>query len=374
MNKKILEYPLEKRVAILMDFDLTLTEEYQQIVLFKDYLEQIKERYDGKIINGNQVKIKNPIDYFKISDAWGIKYDGLGYIEQMIFDMNNEVLPALSNRDLREYGKQIPLSEGVPDFIQNLREEFKDECYIGFYIISVGLNEMIKGSGIADNFDGISATKLLSLKALHNKFSEEEIKKQLKKYNLSEGADLLDIMPIDSLKYLVQPFSKTASVIDIAKGGSKKRDDFLTNLEFLFKYNNMIYMGDGTSDISSFAYLKKKGATTIGVYENNMNGFLKAWRSPKIMTRLDILAPRNYKKENGLFRRVLVPTISKMVERRCCFPPQIMDMYKKNRIIKDKTTRRLINDIENHAKKCPECELTYSLQFLFPDNSDISNE
>lgn len=372
MNKNLFDYPLEKRVAVLMDFDLTLTEEYQQIALFQDSLDKIKEKYNSHKIKNKKIEINSPLDYFKISDAWSTQHDGLGYIQQMLFDMNNGVLPPLSNRDLREYGKKIKLSEGVPEFMKNLREEFSDECYIGFYIVSVGLSEMIKGTGIDKCVDGIYATDLVSLRLLHNKFSEKEINKQINKYGLEGNVDLsvlLDIMPVDSLRNLVQPFSKTACVIDIAKGGPSKRDNLLRSEDFLFNYNNMIFIGDGTSDISSFAYLKKKGATTIGVYKDkDTEAFEKASGNSKVITRLDILGPRNYNKDYVLFKKGLVPTISKMIERKCEFPPLIMDMYKKNRIRRSSTdSKRLIKAIEDHGRKCKECNLSYNIKLLLPE-------
>lgn len=371
MKKEILDFPLEKRIAVLMDFDLTLTEEYQQITLFKNHFEKIKENYGGKIVNGKKISIKSPIDYFKISDAWGTKHDGLGYIEQMLFDMNHGVLPSLSNRDLRELGSNIPLSEGVPEFINDLRDEFETECYIDFYIISVGLAEMIKGTGIDQFFNGIFATELTSLKTIHNYFTEKEINNQLDKYNLSEDDkyDLLDIMPVDSIKNLVQPFSKTAGVIDIAKGGPFKRDNLLRTEDFFINYNNMIFIGDGTSDISSFAYLKKKGATTIGVYKDkDMSAFEKASGNSKVVTRLDILGPRNYNKDYVLFKKGLVPTISKMIGRKCDFPPQIMDMHKKNRIkATSKDSKKLIKLVENHGRNCKECDMSYNVKLILPE-------
>ena len=61
-----------KKVAIFADFDLTLTEEYQQIPLVNHYLEQYKKFYNSpKILEhyrkfDSTFSFKQPGDFFKI--------------------------------------------------------------------------------------------------------------------------------------------------------------------------------------------------------------------------------------------------------------------------------------------------------------------
>jgi hypothetical protein len=92
--------------------------------------------------------------------------------------------------------------------------------------------------------DGVYASELVSLDSIHNS---------------PDNPELQHTMPVDSIRDLIKPFTKTECVIKIAKGASERLDELVRNQDLCFSYKNVIYLGDGTSDVSSFSYLQKKG-------------------------------------------------------------------------------------------------------------------
>src|SRR3989338_2217428 len=171
-RKTIGNYSLDKRIAIIADFDLTITEEFQQEPILKAYLDNIKAAYDGKRIvtkvNGadrnNVLKIERPVDWFRISDSWSEPHNGVAWVSQFLYDVRKGVFPGMSKKEMREtWAPKIKLSPGVPEFIDNLRTELEGKCYIGFYIASVGITDLIAGTPIGKIADGLYASELVSL-------------------------------------------------------------------------------------------------------------------------------------------------------------------------------------------------------------------
>ena len=260
-RKTIVNYPLKKRIAIIADFDLTLTEEFQQEPIIREYLDSVKKAYDGKTIrsyvNGGLkesiIKIEKPGDWFRLSDAWAVPHNGVAWVSQFLYDIKQGVLPPLSKRDLRDFwAPKIKLSPGMPEIIEDLRKEFEGECYIGFYIASVGISDLILGTKIGEVADDVYSSELVSLDAIMN--YPNDLSKQ-------------ETMPVDSPRNVIKPFGKTECIIKTAKGAPEKLDDLVRNKDLRYSYRNVIYLGDGTSDVSTFAYLKKKGASVLCVYE-----------------------------------------------------------------------------------------------------------
>ncbi len=357
----IKEYPLDKRIAIIADFDLTLTEQFQQEPILAAYLDNIKKAYDGKTISmwvhgrlkETKIKIEKPGDWFRLSDAWAEPHNGVAWVSQFLYDIRTGVLPPLSKREMFEvWAPKIKLSPGFPEVITNLREEFNGKCYIGFYIASVGITDLISGTSAGDIIDYVFASDLVSLEAIH-KFPNE--------------IDKQSTMPVDYAREIVKPFGKTECVIKIAKGAHEKLDDLVRNEDLSFSYKNMIYLGDGTSDVSTFAYLQKKGSTVLCVYEEgNMDAYGSAIANPKLFPRIEGFFPRNYEVGSPTWTQ-LVKVIDKKLSRKCSFPSQMLDLYKKRRLDPETEEHKgLLKVISGHLKNCRECEGTYSVKWVPP--------
>ena len=114
--KDALNFPLEKRIAIIFDYDLTMTEEFQQVPYLQDNFRAIQKEYDGReIVNpktGEKItlSIKEPADYFKLSDLWGEPHNGVGYVQQMLYDARKGILKNFTEDGLKAAGAKVQVS------------------------------------------------------------------------------------------------------------------------------------------------------------------------------------------------------------------------------------------------------------------------
>ena len=75
----------KNKIGFIYDFDLTLSEEYQQMPLFRGFSENIKKEYGIE-----------PEDYFRVL-CKGTDI-GVGSLEQMLNDVKKGIFPGLTNR------------------------------------------------------------------------------------------------------------------------------------------------------------------------------------------------------------------------------------------------------------------------------------
>ncbi|RME54291.1 hypothetical protein D6777_04225, partial [Candidatus Woesearchaeota archaeon] len=314
----------------------TLTEEYMQVPLFRHYLDNIREVYSGsRDKHGNIIEFNRPEDYFSLVDSWcEEENNGVAYVTQILTDIRRGVFPDLTNEDLQEFGKQVKLAPGMPEFFEKLKKKWEGKCDIKFYIVSVGLDAIIRGSSVAKHVDGIFATKLVS-----------------RMYDLG----LSDKPVLDGMANVLAPFTKSQSVIEIAKGGRKNIDKLLKDQDYVYDYRNIITIGDGLSDVSQFAYLRNKGSTTICVYKKgDINAYDKIDGNRKVRDRVSALLARDYNEDSMLWHYIN-SSIYKILNRQCEFDQVVLNRFRKKKI-KDEKLRETVAE---HIESCLECNGLY---------------
>lgn len=240
-------------IAVICDFDDTLGEDTTNLFL--------------KEILGMD---ENDIDLFwnKEVKSWVAKgWDPpLAYIDRILTRLKRNKLQ-VTNQDLRNLGKKVLLFPGVPDVFQRLnsfvnkREEFK-EAYIQieFYIISGGLEEIIRGTSIANEMKNVFGCT----------FHERRGR----------------LVP----KAVVTFTEKTKFLYAINKGisGSELRrepygvNDVIPRDKRRIPFYNMIYLGDGPTDIPCFSTIQQNKGATVGIlkYEKKAGkAILDKWRA-----------------------------------------------------------------------------------------------
>lgn len=347
-----LKYPLEKRIALVFDYDLTMTEEWQQVHYIADNLDRIKEAYNGKKrLNRNTgkvetINIETPEDYFKLNDHWGKKHNGVGYVMQMLRDARRGLFKDFNEETLMNAGSRVKISPGLPYFIKNLRQKWKGKCDIRCIIVSVGLTPMIMGSDIAKSglIDGVYATS---------------------PFALDDYWDDVRTGNYDAIDDIVVPFSKALHVVEMAKGGKiEVEKGGQTNLnkimghgEYLCDYRNIFVFGDGTSDVSQFAYLGRKGSRILEVYKHDSyKAYKEILTNDMIVSRANAIKPRDYRKDSYMWTFVNY-MIKQMLERTCNFDPEVLYSYKKGKIRFEET----LKITEKHITQCSYCREYLSL-------------
>jgi len=161
-------------------------------------------------------------------------------------------LGELTNQKLREFGASLDgdFYPGLPDFFDDVRAKVKAQFKnidVEFYIISGGLYEIIRGSKIVRGY-----------------------------FKACYGCHLAGDTEDGTLKYIKRSITfteKTRYIFEIHKGLDPRdtwKNPILVNKsiapeERRIPLRNMIYVGDGITDIPCFSLLKNSGGMGFGV-------------------------------------------------------------------------------------------------------------
>lgn len=215
-------------IGILYDFDKTLCTTDMQEYDFIKNLGMTSEAFWGEAAN-----ITSAHEVEKI----------LAYMFVMIRKCKEKGIP-LTEAYLRKCGEHVELYRGVESWFDRINE-FGNSLgvKIEHYIISSGTYEIIQGTPIAKYFKRIYACK----------------------YMYDENGEAL--WPALAINYTL----KTQYIYRISKGILDVTDDY--NLNRLqdgslrrIAYHNMIYIGDGLTDIPCMKLVKERGGKSIAVY------------------------------------------------------------------------------------------------------------
>ncbi|MBR5624912.1 haloacid dehalogenase-like hydrolase [bacterium] len=217
-------------VALIYDFDKTLCTKDMQEYAFIPSLGMDSITFWKEV---NDFASKNQMDPI------------LAYMFMMTKMARGKVL--LTKNVLREQGKTVELLPGIPEWFSKIREFGETEgVRIEHYIVSSGLTQIILGTGLADEFSGIYASEFL--------YDENGV----------------PIWPGLALNYT----SKTQFIFRINKGirditEAKALNSFTPQSERRIPYRNMIYIGDGLTDVPCMKLVKLNGGRSIGVYQGD---------------------------------------------------------------------------------------------------------
>ena len=217
-------------MAICYDFDGTLSPGNMQEYGFIKELGVTPEEFWDR--SNTLAKIKKADDI-------------LAYMKVTIDESKKRNLP-ITREDFMEYGKNIKLYKGVEEWFDRINKYARSKgVKIEHYIISSGLKEMLEGSPIANKFTEIFASSFM--------YDED-------------GAA---VWPAIVLNYT----SKTQYMFRINKGCLDVTDTEGVNKHVEkscrpMPFENMIYIGDGDTDVPCMAMLNKAGGHTLAVYKN----------------------------------------------------------------------------------------------------------
>ena len=217
-------------IGILYDFDKTLCTTDMQEYSFIKNLGMTSNEFWGAAAD---ITAKHEVE--KI----------LAYMFVMIQKCKEKGIP-LTEEYLNKCGENVVLFKGVETWFDRINEYGESlGVKIEHYIISSGTYEIIQGTPIAKYFKRIYACK----------------------YMYDENGEAL--WPALAINYTL----KTQYIYRISKGILDVTDDYNLNRlqdESLRRiaYRNMIYIGDGMTDIPCMKMLKSKGGKSIALYQS----------------------------------------------------------------------------------------------------------
>ena len=222
-----------------------------------------------------------PAEFWGRANAfgWENRMDGLlAYMYTMIQECAAQNIK-LDRAFLNHCGESIQLFPGVREWFARINA-FGESLgvQVEHYVISSGLREIIEGSGIAQEFREIYACEFY--------------------YN--ENGDAC--WP----KLDVNFTNKTQFVNRINRGilvvaGYKQLNDSMPDDSKRVPFTNMIYMGDGLSDVPCMKMMRAYGGQAIAVYQaSNRQGVEKLLADG----RVDFIFPADYREGMELDRTV----------------------------------------------------------------------
>ncbi len=212
-------------VAIMYDFDKTLSTTDMQNYSFIPNLGMTPEEFWGETS--------------KFTATEGVERI-LSYMYIMIKKAKEKGIP-LTREYLRECGKKIQFYPGVSTWFKRINEYGASKgVQVEHYLVSSGTMEIVEGCSIFNEFT----------KAYGCEFYYEND---------------VPVWPKLAINYT----QKTQFFFRIAKGAVDVTNDNAVNeknLSLRIPYRNIVYMGDGMTDIACMTLVKKNGGRSIAVF------------------------------------------------------------------------------------------------------------
>ena len=183
-----------------------------------------------------------------------------------------------TNAKLAEFGASIDIYPGADTFIEELNSSLENVRVEG-YVVSSGIESLMKGTKISNSFTDIFGGRLYE----------------------KDGV-------ISGIKSSITFTEKTKFVFAINKGitndiREKPYDvnDFIPVKERRISFENMIYMGDGPSDIPCFSMIEKLGGTSMAI--DSKDEWSKKWEYELRNRKMESFKP-DYTQNSKLMKKL----------------------------------------------------------------------
>lgn len=288
-------------IACVWDFDKTLIPAYMQAPLFRRYgIDEATFWAETNALAENYRK-----------RGYNIAPE-ISYLNHLLTYVLAGKMPGLSNKVLRECGKEIEFYPGLPKFFETSRawarakpEYVKHEIQLEHYVVSTGLAEMIRGSALAPYIDATWACEFIE-----NPLQPGFLKQ--KEFPLEAANEIAQI------GVMIDNTTKTRAIFEINKGTNKNAaidvNAKVTPEDRRIPLQNMIYIADGPSDVPSFSVVKKGGGKTYAVYNPAVRAEFEQNDRLRHTGRIDHYGPADYT-ENSATTHWLHLQIEKMCDR-----------------------------------------------------------
>ena len=253
-------------MAVCYDFDGTLSPKNMQDYAFMDHIRQTPARFWQQANDFARQSNADPVAAYMF------------FMMKMAKDNNTP----FTRKALNNYGKNITLFPGVESWFPQINQYAKKQgIALCHYIISSGLQEMLEGTRIKKYFHKIFASSFI--------------------YDNNNAA----IWPAMVVNYT----GKTQFLFRINKGceditDNSKINQYVPPQERPLPFTNMIYIGDGDTDIPCMKMVKEQGGHSIAVYNPSKKGKKDKAHQLVAEDRVNIALPADYSENKGIDKYV----------------------------------------------------------------------
>lgn len=230
----------------------------------------------------------------------------LVYMREMI-QLANSKRVKLDRQQFKKHGETIEFFDGVQSWFQQINDFVanvgKGQVEVEHYVISAGLREMIEGCKIAKFFKEIYACE----------FSYDEYGK-----------------PVWPAR-IISDTSKTQYLFRINKGVLDVNETINSHMPYderRIPFDNMIYFGDGDTDVPSMAVVMQNGGHAVAVHRPDEAGT----KCDELLSakRIDFYAVADYRDGSALDS--LVKNTLEVISARIRLRKQIYDSLSYNEL------------------------------------------
>lgn len=208
-----------------------------------------------------------------------------------------------TNEELRRLGGQLNFYKGLPEMFDDFRDTLLSEeqrshgINVEHYIISSGMKVLIEGSRLAPYVRAIFGCE----------FAED-----------AQGR-------ITFPKRVISHTQKTQFLFRINKGLLDLAQDVNDHMDAAIRpvpFQNMIYLGDGPTDVPCFTVMRKNDGHAIAVYnpdDPDRLGFKKCYQLSTHADRVRHIAPADFRRGSHLrmlLEQMVDEIASRIVEQR----------------------------------------------------------
>ena len=203
-----------------------------------------------------------------------------------------------SNRQLQDLGANLTFYPGLPDMFEEFErgllgpEEKALGIGVEYYILSSGFKAVIEGSKLKPHVKAIFGCE----------YAED-----------AEGRITFPKRVISHTQKTQFLFRVNKGLLDLSQDVNDHMDDDLRPIPF----ENMIYVGDGPTDIPCFNVVRKQGGQAIAVYnphDKTRSAFRKCYQLCAHTDRVRHIAPADYRAGSHL-RLLLDEMVSEIATR-----------------------------------------------------------
>ena len=203
-----------------------------------------------------------------------------------------------TNQQLKQLGAKMRLYKGLPEMFEEFRLDLLEEhhsasgIHIEHFVVSSGLKALIEGSPLRPYLREVFGCE----------YAED-----------SEGK-------ITFPKRVISHTQKTQYLFRINKGlldVSQDVNDHMPDETRPVPFPNMIYIGDGPTDVPCFAIMRKNGGQSIAVYnpdDPSRASFKKCYSLSAHADRVRHIAPSDYRRGSHL-RFLLEEIVREIADR-----------------------------------------------------------